>query len=96
MMHRLWNLTDTPLLAHFAQNYPQSQPWQLRTLWLPIFSALISALLRMRVAPQPVLNVPTPTITPGPSGSLSAPNTKSTPFLATVPDPIPYLHAFAQ
>jgi len=77
---RLWNLTDTQLLAHFEQNYPQSQPWQLRTLRLPMHSALISALLRTRVAPQSVLNVPTPMITPGTSGSLSAPNTKSIPF----------------
>jgi hypothetical protein len=26
---RLWHLTDTQLLAHFEQNYPQSQPCQL-------------------------------------------------------------------
>jgi hypothetical protein len=77
----LWHLTDTQLLAHFEQNYPQSQPWQLQTLRLPMHSsALISALLRTRVAPQSVLNVPTPMITPGASGSLSARNTKSTPF----------------
>jgi hypothetical protein len=43
-------------------------------------SALISALLWTRVAPQLVLNAPTPMITPGPSGLTSAPATKSTPF----------------
>jgi hypothetical protein len=28
----LWHLSDSQLLAYFNQTYPESQPWQLRTL----------------------------------------------------------------
>jgi hypothetical protein len=77
---RLWNLTNDQLLAHFEQTYPQSQPWQLRTLRLPMLSALTSALQRTRVDPQLVLNAPTRRMTPGPFGSPSVPPSKSTPY----------------
>jgi hypothetical protein len=73
--------SDAQLLAHFEENYPQSQPWQLRTLRLPtMHSALISGLLRTHVAPQLVLNAPTPMITPASSNSPCAPAITSTPF----------------
>jgi hypothetical protein len=77
---RLWNLSNSQLLAHFEQHYPQSQPWQLRTLRPPMHSALTSALLRMRVAPELALNVPTHTMVPGPSGLPSVAPSTSTPF----------------
>jgi hypothetical protein len=77
---RLWNFTDSQLLLHFQQTYPQSQPWQLRTLRPPTLSALISALQRTRVVPALVLNVPTHTITPGTFGSPTVPLTTSTPY----------------
>jgi hypothetical protein len=77
---RLWHLTNDELLAQFEQTYPQSQPWQLRTLWPQVNSALISALQRKRVAPQSVLNVPTPTMVPGPFGSPSMPSTTLIPY----------------
>jgi hypothetical protein len=77
---RLWHLTNDQLLSHFSQTYPQSRPWQLRTLPPPMTSALISALQRKRVALQLVLNVPTPTMVPGPSGSTSVLPTTSIPY----------------
>jgi hypothetical protein len=77
---RLWHLTNDQLLVHFEQTYPQSQPWQLRTLPPQMNSALISALQRKRVAPQSVLNVPAPTMVPGPFGSPSVPSTTSIPY----------------
>ena len=77
---RLWHLTNAQLLSHFEQTYPQSQPWQLRILPPPMLSALTSALQRQRVAPQSVLNEPTRTIIPGPSGSTSVPPTTSIPY----------------
>jgi hypothetical protein len=58
----LWNLSNSQLLSHFQQHYPQLQPWQLWTLQLPIVSALISALQRKHVAP--VLVVSTHQLTP--------------------------------
>jgi hypothetical protein len=96
-MSHLWHLSDAQLLAHFEANYAQSQPWQLCTLRLPMHSALIFALLRMRVTPQLVLNAPTPMITPASSGSPSAcPGQHVDPFLASVTDLCPYLQVFAQ
>jgi hypothetical protein len=77
---RLWHLTDSQLLLHFQQTYPQSQPWQLQTLRPPTLSALISALQRTRVAPASVLNVPTHTITPGQFGLPTVPLTTSIPY----------------
>jgi hypothetical protein len=78
---RLWNLSDAQLLLHFQQTYPQSQPWQLRTLRPPTLSALISALQRTRVAPALFLNVPTHTVPPVTSGSPTVrPLTTSIPY----------------
>lgn len=77
---RLWSFSNSQLLAHFEQHYPQSQPWQLRTLRPPMHSALTSALLRTRVAPQLVLNAPTRTMVPGPFGLPSVAPSTSTPF----------------
>jgi hypothetical protein len=77
---RLWHLSDSQLLAYFDQTYPQSQPWQLRTLRPQTFSALISALQRTRVAPASVLNVPELRMVPGTSGSPTVPLTASIPY----------------
>jgi hypothetical protein len=77
---RLWHLSDSQLLAHFEQTYPQSSPWKLVPLRSPTLSALISALRRQRVAMPLVLNEPPPRTTPGQFGLTSAPHTKSIPY----------------
>jgi hypothetical protein len=41
---RLWHLSNSQLLAHFACHYPQSQPWMLCHLLKPMRCALILAL----------------------------------------------------
>jgi hypothetical protein len=89
-------LMPSQLLAHFEENYPQSQPWQLRTLRLPMHSsALISALvLRTCVTPQLVLNAPTPMINTYRLTFCTGQHVD--PLLASVTDTIPYLQVIAQ
>ena len=60
---RLWNLTDSQLLAHFNATYPQAQSWQLVTLRPEMTSSIISALQKKRPALDSLLNAP-PTKTP--------------------------------
>ena len=69
---RLQSLSNTALLAHFNQRYPQPQPWQLQTLPTEIASALTSA-LRSTSPPMPTYPKPWPRRTaPLPTGSASA------------------------
>ena len=70
---RLQHLTDTALLSHFAQHYPQPLPWTLLHLNADFNFSLTSALLskpRTRtLSPRP----PKPAIASLANGSLSAP-----------------------
>jgi hypothetical protein len=77
---RLWHLSDSQLLAHFEQTYPQLLPWKLVPLRSPMLSALTSALRRQRVAMPLVLNEPTHRTIPGPFGLISAPPMTSIPY----------------
>ena len=45
---RLWNLSDTKLLAHFNSKYPQARSWKLAALRPQMHSALISSLYKRR------------------------------------------------
>ena len=45
---RLWNLSDTKLLAHFNSNYPHARSWNLAALRPVMHSALISSLYKRR------------------------------------------------
>ena len=76
---RLWDLTDSQLVAHFNTTYPQPQPWQLVTLRPEMTSSIISALQKQRPGLDSLLNDP-PTRTPiGASGKpLYPPLTGST------------------
>jgi hypothetical protein len=77
---RAWHLSDSQLLSHFQQTYPQLLPWKLVPLRLPLLSALTSALRQQRVAVLSVLNEPPPRIIPGQFGSIFAMSTTSTPY----------------
>ena len=76
---RLWHLSDSDLLSHFARSYPQASPWQLRTLPSVTNSALIRALCRQRPAAAFPDNVPVLPTPRGPCGPPSAPSSPSTP-----------------
>ena len=52
---RLWNLTDTQLIAYFNSNYPQPSSWTLHRLRPEMRSSLISSLLRKRSPPESYL-----------------------------------------
>lgn len=69
---RLWNLTDTALLAHFAAHYPQPVSWRLCHLRTEMNSAMISALLKQRCTPPSALGDPKGLIDLGMSGPVSA------------------------
>jgi hypothetical protein len=56
---RLWHLSDSQLLAHFALHYPQSRPWTLCHLRKPMRCALISALSMNASGPELRNNAPT-------------------------------------
>ena len=45
---RLWQLSDTELLAHFNSTYPQDRSWRLVALRPQMHSALISSLCKRR------------------------------------------------
>ena len=49
---RLWNLTDSQLVAYFNKHYPQKRSWRLCHLRPEMNSALISALHRKRCSPE--------------------------------------------
>lgn len=70
---RLWNLTDSQLLAHFDSHYPQPVPWRLSPLRPAMTFAVTSALQKQRPPPESFL-VGRPLPVPiGLSGLLSVP-----------------------
>ena len=69
---RLWHLSDSDLLSHFAAHYPQASPWRLLTLDSETNLALIGALFRQRPKHAFLASVSTPPAKPGSSGPLSA------------------------
>ncbi len=77
---RLWQLSDSQLLAHFNLTYPQPQSWQLVQLRPVMLSSLISALQKQRPDLDCLLNEPPTKMPIGPSGkSLLAPSKALTP-----------------
>jgi hypothetical protein len=72
---RLWNLTDSQLLAHFNLVYPQNRPWRLCQLQKPMRCALTSALLMKGYDQVLPTNGPKPWTTIGPVGTRSASST---------------------
>jgi hypothetical protein len=77
---RMWNLSDSQLVAYFNTTYPQKLPWRLWTPGNKILSAVNSALRRKRCDPASFLAVPAPLLATGNSGSISAHNCESTRF----------------
>jgi len=69
---RLWNLTDTQLLAYFNSQYPQEESWQMHHLRPEMSSALISSLQCKRQPPQETFHGLSPVTTCGVSGVPSA------------------------
>lgn len=76
---RLWHLTDSQLLSHFQQTYPQEQPWKLVHLRPEMLSCLTSTLLRKPVKLLSLLNVPPQRKELGTFGLNSAANSESLP-----------------
>jgi hypothetical protein len=76
---RLWHLSDSQLLAHFACHYPQSRPWMLYHLRKPMCCALISALSTNASGPELRNNAPMQWKSIGRPGTHSAWPTMSTP-----------------
>lgn len=74
---RLWHLSDTALLSHFAKHYPQPLPWQLCHLRPEMNTALTSALCKRRQQPATFLNVPAHAFPLGVCGWTSASSTTS-------------------
>jgi hypothetical protein len=77
---RLWDLSDTELLAHFASHYPQEKPWKLCPLRNTMLSAVISCLQGKPASMPSVLNAPSRRRMPGILGWSFAPPSKSTRF----------------
>jgi hypothetical protein len=86
---RMWEKSDTALLAHFEQVYPQSQAWRIARLRPEMRSAVISALRRKRAEPHSFLNEPTHTPPPGNCGAATAKTWGTTHSSATSPTPFP-------
>lgn len=84
---RLWHLTDSDLLAHFALHYPQETPWQVLPLRPPMLSALISALHKKRPALPSLPPASAPLTVLGQSGNVSVCLSTSTPpsAMSTLP-----------
>jgi len=70
---RLWNLSDSQLLAYFNSTYPQTLPWKLVHLRPVMHSALTLALQRKRPEPQSFLNDPRRKTVTGAFGKRSSP-----------------------
>ena len=68
---RLWNLSDSQLLAYFNATYPQQLPWRLCRLHPETKSALISACCGQPSMPASFLLAPAHRIASGPSGRTS-------------------------
>ena len=74
---RLWHLSDTALLSHFEQRYPQKLPWRLCQLRPEMNTALTSALCNRRQQPATFLNEPAHVSPLGECGWISARSTTS-------------------
>jgi hypothetical protein len=74
---RLQHLSDTELLAHFEQHYPQQQPWQLLHLPPDCASKLTSALLCKQPLPLTPPSTPNHKTKSLEFGPTSAPRCKS-------------------
>lgn len=70
---RLWQLSDSQLLAYFNSVYPQMHSWKLVHLRPEMLSSLILALQRKRPAPQSFLNAPQRKTVTGAYGKRSSP-----------------------
>lgn len=75
---RLQHLTDSALLAHFEQHYPQSQPWTLLRLNPDTSSKLTSALLCTSLTPPTLPRPIKPGSKSGTTGAPSAPSSANT------------------
>ena len=84
---RLWDLSDSALLAHFELHYPQTRPWQLCQLRPEMLSSLISALHKRRPDPQKYLVESLLKTTPGLCGETFVWSTTSTPYWQRSPIP---------
>jgi hypothetical protein len=80
---RAWHLSDSQLLAHFDQHYPQTTYWRKCVLPTPMRTALISALRRKPYALASIPRKQTRRMPIGSFGFNSAPNTTSTLSLLT-------------
>ena len=76
---RLWNLSDTELLAHFNSKYPQARSWKLAALRPQIHSTLISSLYKKRSTKGLFLLEPEHTNVASGNGKSSAGRTPWTP-----------------
>jgi hypothetical protein len=75
---RLYDLSDSQLLAYFNLTYPQKLPWRM---WHPppaMLSSVTSSLRRTRCAPESFLAVPELLLATGNAGLISATKCKST------------------
>ena len=77
---RLWDRSDSQLLSHFNQTYPQEQPWRLCPLRPEMLSALISALHTKPVELASFLAEWQPEILPGLCGKNFAHPLTPTPY----------------
>jgi hypothetical protein len=67
---RSWELSNNSLRAHFECHFPQTLPWTLCKLQKPMSSALTSALLSKRYAPELLFNEPKPKTSIGRGGTI--------------------------
>ena len=77
---RLFDLSDSQLLAHFELHYPQSRSWRLFPLRSEMISSVTSALRRKTCEPASLLSAPQLPMATGLSGTSSALSWPSTPY----------------
>jgi hypothetical protein len=75
---RLWDLSDSQLLAHFYYLYPRPNSWRFFSLKPEMLSAVASAFSKMRSDPASFLHAPVQPIDIGNVGSPFAMSTIST------------------
>ena len=86
---RLWNLSDSHLLSHFNNTYPQTLSWRVCHPSSDMSSSLISSLFKRTSSMASHKKLPNPRIPIGKSGTLFAPKQGSTRSSATIPIPSP-------
>jgi hypothetical protein len=77
---RLWDLSDSALLAHFDRLYPQDLSWTLLPLTSEISASVIGALCRKRPTTAFPASVPLPLAPAGTSGATFVPSLDATPL----------------